>query len=94
MKVSVRVRGEWFAVPCNKGLSTVRWLGEEALRKYHKIKPESVHVEKEETVYEIRKTQGGAILDIDDLIKDVLDDNDFVSIGKYQPFYVFITMYL
>ena len=31
---------------------------------------------------EIRKTRGGALLDGDDTIKTVLDDNDFVSVGK------------
>ena len=55
MKVSVRVRGEWFAIPCEKGTNTVRWLGEEALRRYQKIKPESTHVDKEETIYEVNR---------------------------------------
>ena len=81
MKLSVRVRGEWFALPC-KGTEDIRWLGNEALRRYFKIKPHSTHVEKDEKVYEIRKTKGGAILDSDDSIKTVLDDNDFVSVGK------------
>ena len=31
-------------------------------------------------INDIRKTNGGAILDPDDRIDDVLDDNDFVSI--------------
>ena len=38
MKLSVRVRGEWFAIPCDKGNQDVRWLGEEALRRYFKVK--------------------------------------------------------
>ena len=33
-----------------------------------------------EVVNDIRKTLSGAILDPEDKIKDVLDDNDFVSI--------------
>ena len=37
---------------------------------------------REEVINDIRKTVGGAILDPEDLIKDVLDDNDFISIGK------------
>ena len=37
MKLSVRVRGEWFAIPCDKGGQDVRWLGEEALRRYFKV---------------------------------------------------------
>ncbi len=80
MKLSVRVRGEWFAVPCQAD-DTVRWLGSEALRRYNKIKPQSTHVDKEENVYEIRKTRGGALLDMDDKIGLVLDDNEFISVG-------------
>ncbi|XP_064633596.1 histidine ammonia-lyase-like [Lineus longissimus] len=79
MKLSVRVRGEWFAIPCSKGNETIRWVGEESLKRYNKLQPAS-HVEKDEKVYEIRKTRGGAILDPDDHIKQVLDDDDFVSV--------------
>lgn len=81
MKISARVRGEWFAVPCSTGNCTVRWLGEEALKRYLKLKPQSSHVPgKEEVIYEIRKTKGGAILDPDDHISVVLNDDDFVSV--------------
>ncbi|ELT90734.1 hypothetical protein CAPTEDRAFT_167650 [Capitella teleta] len=79
MKLSVRVRGEWFAVPC-KGTEHIKWLGEEALRRYHKLQPESTHVAKAESVFEIRKTRGGALLDSADSIKSVLNDDDFVSV--------------
>jgi len=79
MKVSCRVRGDWFAVPCQAGKS-VRWLGEEALKRYLKLRPPSFVPNREEVVNDIRKTLSGAILDPEDKIKDVLDDNDFVSI--------------
>lgn len=39
-------------------------------------------LEIQEEVQEVRKTRGGVILDPDDLIKDVLDNDDFVNIGK------------
>lgn len=82
MKISVRVRGEWFAVPCVQiDKQTIRWLSEEALKRYFKLKPSSHVPDKAETVFEVRKTKGGAILDPDDLIVNVLDDNDFVSVG-------------
>ncbi len=82
MKVSVRVRGEWFAVPCLEiEKQTIRWLSEEALKRYHKLRPASHVPNKLEIIYETRKTKGGAILDPDDLIRNVLDDNDFVSVG-------------
>merc|ERR1712062_21894 len=45
-----------------------------------KLKPPSYVPNKEEVINDIRKTVGGAILDPEDLIKDVLDDNDFISI--------------
>ena len=41
-----------------------------------------MHVERPEEVLEVRKTRGGALLDVDDAIKTVLDDDDFVSVGE------------
>ena len=65
------------------GSKSIEWLGQEALKRYIKLKPSSsygpIH---NETILDIRKPSGGAILDPDDVIKDVLDDNDFVAIGK------------
>nr|KAG5697096.1 hypothetical protein BaRGS_002012 [Batillaria attramentaria] len=78
MKLSVRVRGDWFAVPC-KGNEKVSWLGDETLRRYYKSKGGAGHFEGEK-VYEVRKAKGGAILDFDDPIKDVLSDDDFVTV--------------
>ncbi|KAK7065477.1 hypothetical protein SK128_018842 [Halocaridina rubra] len=80
MKLSVRVRGEWFQVPCKTGEETIAWLGEEALRRYQKLKPATHVPNRKETVASVRRTQGGAILDPSDFIGDVLDDNDFVSV--------------
>ncbi|CAG2202395.1 HAL [Mytilus edulis] len=96
MKLSARVRGDWFAVPC-KGGESVKWLGEETLRRYYKAKSSSGHAI--EKVFEVRKAKGGAILDQDDAIKHVLDDNDFVTVvldsdmsspvtGPAEPVYV------
>ena len=65
------------------GKGTIRWLGEEALRRFQRLGP-STHVPiRNEIVSEVRKTRGGAILDPQDIIRDVLDDNDFVS-SKYS----------
>lgn len=63
MKISVRVKGEWFAVPVTDAKrQTVKWLGEEALRKYIKLchnKAGSSQAKVEnETFYEIRKAKG------------------------------------
>ena len=68
------------------GTHKIRWLGEEALRRYLKLRPPSFVPNREERVHDIRKTVGGAILDPEDAVGAVLDDNDFVSIGKLQCF--------
>jgi hypothetical protein len=64
---------------------TVQWLGEESVRRYSKQQKQddSTNQNRErEKVQEVRKTRGGVILDPDDHIRDVLDDNDFVTVGK------------
>lgn len=80
IKISVRVRGEWFLVPCSEN-QTALWLADEALKRYEKLRPASSYVQRKERVREIRKTKGGAIIDPEDLLVNVLDDNDFVSVG-------------
>ena len=51
--------------------------------RYEKLRPSASYVSgRIEKVKEVRKTRGGAILDPDDIITDVLDNNDFVSVGK------------
>ena len=45
------------------------------------MKPPSYVPNRQEVVLDIRKTVGGAICDPEDIIEDVLDDNDFISIG-------------
>lgn len=84
-KIIVRLRGEWFLVPCSSpNQYTVRWLGEESLKRYEKLRPSSTYVNgKREKIKEIRKTKGCAILDPDDLICNVLDTDDYVSVGKF-----------
>lgn len=32
-------------------------------------------------IQEVRKTRGGALLDPDDLIREVLDNDDFINVG-------------
>ncbi|OXA58564.1 histidine ammonia-lyase [Folsomia candida] len=81
MKISARVRGEWFHIPCRDGKLTVKGLADEALKRYQRLMPASPSFPiRKEVVSEVRKTRGGAILDPEDIIKDVLDDNDFVSV--------------
>jgi len=73
----------------------VGWLAEEAVRRYTRIIQHNGHnnalqqVDSStlvsnnnlgEQVVEIRKTRGCVRLDPDDLVVDVLDDNDFVSV--------------
>ena len=46
-------------------------------------------MDKKEKVSEIRKTRGGAILDMDDKLFQILDDNDFVSVGMFRIVFLF-----
>jgi histidine ammonia-lyase len=60
----------------------VRWLGEEAWRKYQKLM-QGVKIEEHDiinVIQEVRKTRGGALLDPDDVVCEVLDNDDFVNI--------------
>jgi hypothetical protein len=93
MKLSAHVYGEWLAVPC-QGTESVRWLADEALRRYFKANPAlhptavSSNGDGESSsgstpeVLEVRLTRGGARLDWDDYLSSVVDDNDFVTVGK------------
>ena len=87
MKLSVHLKGEILAVPCGKGNDSVKHLGETALKRYAKLKSQAETVN--DKIQEIRRTNGGAIIDQDDLVKDVLDDNDFVTIGKTSNTHTF-----
>ncbi|XP_077980951.1 histidine ammonia-lyase-like [Glandiceps talaboti] len=80
MKVSVCIFDDWIVVPCKTGQNSVKWLGEEALRRFLKNKPNTSN-SKEDTciaILEVRTAQGRSLLDPDDLVEEVLDDNDFV----------------
>ena len=46
-----------------QGDKKIRWLGEEALVRYLKLKPSSFVPNRKEVIHDIRKTAGGAILD-------------------------------
>lgn len=66
------------------GSNTIRWLGEEAWKKYQKLL-QGIKIENYDiinVIQEVRKTRGGALLDPDDTISEVLDNDDFVNIGK------------
>ena len=88
MKLSVHLKGEILAVPCGNGNDSVKHLGETALKRYAKLKSQAETVN--DKIQEIRRTNGGAIIDQDDLVKDVLDDNDFVTIGKTCNTHTFV----
>ena len=63
----------------------MQWLGEESVRRYSKLQKQDDNTKENrdsQNVQEVRKTRGGVILDPDDHIRDVLDDNDFVTVGK------------
>ena len=71
-----------FLVPCSlPNKLTIKWLGQEAVKRYSKLQPSSFIDGRHEEIREIRRTKGGALLDPDDYIINTLDSNDFVSVG-------------
>lgn len=78
--VSLCVRGEWFRVPCGGPSASVRSLGSEALRRYHQAK--KLEDGGREREFSMRRCQCGELLDPEDRAEDVLQDNDFVQLGK------------
>lgn len=82
-RFTVHIRDEWLAVPCRETSRTVGWLGQEALKRYIKNKPDNGGITSvKETRFIVRRCQGLGLLDVDDAIEDVLEDNDFVELGK------------
>ncbi|XP_006013136.1 histidine ammonia-lyase-like isoform X1 [Latimeria chalumnae] len=79
MPFTVNVRGEWLVVPCTDTSCTVKWLGQEALRRYTKGKPDAGGI-LPGGEFCVRRCQGLGLLDPDDALKNVLQDNDFIEI--------------
>ncbi|XP_006031838.1 histidine ammonia-lyase isoform X4 [Alligator sinensis] len=80
-RYTVHVRGEWLAVPCQAGTNTIRWLGEEAVRRYMKNKPDNGGFASVEAVnFFVRRCKGRGLLDHDDAVEGVLEDNEFVEV--------------
>lgn len=59
------------------GKVTISWLATEAIRRYSRRKSPTSALRQ---AAEVRKTRGGALLDVEDDVVDVLDDNDFIDI--------------
>ncbi|XP_072242234.1 histidine ammonia-lyase isoform X1 [Leuresthes tenuis] len=81
-RFTIHIRDEWLAVPCRDTSNTIRWLGQEALKRYIKNKPDNGGITcVKETRFVVRRCQGLGLLDVDDTIEDVLVDNDFVELA-------------
>ncbi|XP_054893570.1 histidine ammonia-lyase isoform X2 [Poeciliopsis prolifica] len=81
-RFTVHIRDEWVAVACRDTSNNIRWLGQEALKRYIKNKPDNGGIESvKETRFLVRRCQGLGLLDTDDTIDDVLEDNDFVELA-------------
>ncbi|XP_077452493.1 histidine ammonia-lyase isoform X2 [Stigmatopora argus] len=81
-RFTVHIRDEWLCVSCRDSSSTIRWLGQEALKRYMKNKPDNGGIQTlKETRFVVRRCQGLGLLDADDTIDDVLEDNDFVELA-------------
>lgn len=80
---TVHIRDEWLVVPCRDATNTIRWLGHEALKRYMKNKPDNGGIAAvKDARFVVRRCQGLGLLDADDTVEDVLEDNDFVELGK------------
>lgn len=87
---TVHIRDEWLAVPCRDTSNTIQWLGLEALKRYMKNKPDNGGIKAlKDTRFVVRRCQGLGLLDADDTVEDVLEDNDFVELGKDHMFLKF-----
>ncbi|KAM7002204.1 LOW QUALITY PROTEIN: histidine ammonia-lyase [Tautogolabrus adspersus] len=81
-RFTVHIRDEWLAVPCRDTTNTIQWLGQEALKRYVKNKPDNGGLtDVKVTHFAVRRCQGLGLLDSDDTIDDVLEDNDFVELA-------------
>uniref|UniRef100_A0A7N8XYJ6 Histidine ammonia-lyase n=1 Tax=Mastacembelus armatus TaxID=205130 RepID=A0A7N8XYJ6_9TELE len=81
-RFTVHIRDEWLAVPCRDITNTIRWLGQEALKRYMKNKPDNGGIPAgKDTRFSMRRCQGLGLLDADDTVEDVLEDNDFVELA-------------
>uniref|UniRef100_A0A669F0L6 Histidine ammonia-lyase n=1 Tax=Oreochromis niloticus TaxID=8128 RepID=A0A669F0L6_ORENI len=81
-RFTVHIRDEWLAVPCRDTSNTIQWLGQEALKRYIKNKPDNGGITAvKDTRFVARRCQGLGLLDADDTIDDVLEDNDFVELA-------------
>uniref|UniRef100_A0A671PQ47 Histidine ammonia-lyase n=1 Tax=Sinocyclocheilus anshuiensis TaxID=1608454 RepID=A0A671PQ47_9TELE len=82
-RFTVHVRDEWLTVPCKDATCSIKWLGFEALKRYIKNKPDNGGIQHiKDVCFVVRRCQGLGLLDSDDTIEDVLEDNDFVELGK------------
>ncbi|XP_034074675.1 histidine ammonia-lyase [Gymnodraco acuticeps] len=81
-RFTVHIRDEWLAVPCKDATNTIQWLGQEALKRYIKNKPDNGGIKDvKDAQFVVRRCQGLGLLDTDDTIEDVLEDNDFVELA-------------
>ncbi|KAK5867151.1 hypothetical protein PBY51_011667 [Eleginops maclovinus] len=81
-RFTVHIRDEWLAVPCRDATNTIQWLGQEALKRYIKNKPDNGGFKDVKNArFVVRRCQGLGLLDTDDTIEDVLEDNDFVELA-------------
>lgn len=65
-------------IPCTSKNNNVFWLIEQARQRHSKRGGQSTTNEK----YEMRSVINGSLFDGNDLIHDVLENNEFVVVGK------------
>lgn len=78
--VSVCVCGQWLRLPRGDSSASVHQLATEALRRFYHSRGDQDGERKRS--FSVQKCGSGQILLPDQNVRDVLQDNDFVRLGK------------
>uniref|UniRef100_A0AAY4BD52 Histidine ammonia-lyase n=1 Tax=Denticeps clupeoides TaxID=299321 RepID=A0AAY4BD52_9TELE len=78
LRITVHLRDEWLLIPCTDPSLHVCWLGSEAISRYTTSYPKR-EIQADST-FRIRRCVDGGLLSLEDPIKDVLQDNDFIEL--------------
>ncbi|KAL9982894.1 hypothetical protein ACROYT_G005005 [Oculina patagonica] len=78
MRLSVRFNGNWWVVPCGEGEHSIQWLIDETIRRSSETETEKLPITSQNL--EAVLAQSGGKRALNDAIKHVLNDSDFVHI--------------
>ena len=83
MRVFVNCLEESLTIPCGDGSQRIQWLKEDILRRVHKASsPSDEEIKQLASESKLLLVESDSKLDENDLISEVLDDKDFIKLGK------------